>query len=71
MPEATARYQMTRALEDEDGIVKNFGWKFYLDEEKFKAVIEDLRSLYTIRLKLFPNPTIDTSNKCSYNITKR
>ncbi len=39
LPEATARYQMTQALEDEDGIVKSFGWKFYLDEEKFKAVI--------------------------------
>ena len=37
LPEATACYQMTRALEDEDGIVKCFGWKFYLDEEKFKA----------------------------------
>jgi len=45
LPEATARYQMTRALDDEDGIVKGFGWKFYLDEEKFKAVIEDLRSI--------------------------
>ena len=56
MPEATARYQMTRALEDEDGIVKSFGWKFYLDEEKFKAVIEDLRSIYPIRLKPYPYP---------------
>ena len=24
LPEATARYQMTRAMEDEDGIVKSF-----------------------------------------------
>ena len=56
LPEATARYQMTRALEDEDGIVKSFGWKFYLDEEKFKAVIEDLRSIYPIRLKPYPYP---------------
>ena len=56
LPEATARYQMQRALEDEDGIVKSFGWKFYLDEEKFKAVIEDLRSIYPIRLKPYPYP---------------
>jgi len=56
LPEATARYQMLRALEDEDGIVKSFGWKFYLDEEKFKAVIEDLRSIYPIRLKPYPYP---------------
>ena len=56
LPEATARYQMTRALEDEDGIVKSFGWKFYLDEEKFKVVIEDLRSIYPIRLKPYPYP---------------
>ena len=56
LPEATARYQMTRVLEDEDGIVKNFGWKFYLDEEKFKAVIEDLCSIYPIRLKPYPYP---------------
>ena len=47
---------MQRALEDEDGIVKSFGWKFYLDEEKFKAVIEDLRSIYPIRLKPYPYP---------------
>ena len=56
LPEATARYQMQRALEDEAGIVKSFGWKFYLDEEKFKAVIEDLRSIYPIRLKPYPYP---------------
>lgn len=56
VPEATARYQMQRALEDENGIVKSFGWKFYLDEEKFKAVIEDLRSIYPIRLKPYPYP---------------
>ena len=56
LPEATARYQMLRALDDEDGIVKSFGWKFYLDEEKFKAVIEDLRSIYPIRLKPYPYP---------------
>ena len=56
LPEATARYQMQRALEDEGGIVKSFGWKFYLDEEKFKAVIEDLRSIYPIRLKPYPYP---------------
>ena len=54
LPEATARYQMIRALEDENGVVKSFGWKFYLDEEKFKAVIEDLRSIYPIRLKPYP-----------------
>ena len=54
--EATARYQMIRALEDENGVVKSFGWKFYLDEEKFKAVIEDLRSIYPIRLKPYPYP---------------
>ena len=56
LPEATARYQMMRALEDENGIVKSFGWKFYLDEEKLKAVIEDLRSIYPIRLKLYSYP---------------
>ena len=56
LPEATARYQMQRALEDENGIVKSFGWTFYLDEEKFKAVIEDLRSNYPIRLKPYPYP---------------
>lgn len=56
LPEATARYQMQRALEDENGIVKSFHWKFYLDEEKFKAVIEDLRSIYPIRLKPYPYP---------------
>ncbi len=56
LPEATARYQMLRALEDEDGIVKHYGWKFYLDEEKFKAVIEDLRSIYPIRLNPYPYP---------------
>ena len=54
LPEVTARYQMTRALEDEDGIVKSFGWKFYSDEKKYKAVIEDLRSIYPIRLKPYP-----------------
>ena len=27
-----------------------------LDEEKFKAVIEDLRSIYPIRLKPYPYP---------------
>ena len=56
MAEATARYQMQWALEDADGIVKSFGWKFYLDEAKFKAVIEDLRSIYPIRLKHYPYP---------------
>ncbi len=56
MSEATARYQMTRVLEDEEGIVKSFGWKFYSDEEKFKAVIEDLRSIYLVRLKPYPYP---------------
>ena len=56
LPEAIACYQMTRALADEDGIVKSLGWKFYLDEEKFKAVIEDLRSIYPIRLKPYPYP---------------
>ena len=56
LPEATARYQMQRVLEDENGIVKSFYWKFYLDEEKFKAVIEDLRSIYPIRLKPYPYP---------------
>lgn len=55
LPEATARYQMTQALENEEGIVKSFGWKFYLDEEKFKAVIEDVRSIYPIRLKPYPH----------------
>lgn len=56
LPEATARYQMQRALEDESGIIRSFGWKFYLDEEKFKSVIEDLRSIYLIRLKPYPCP---------------
>ena len=56
LPEAIVRYQMIRALEDENGIIKSFGWKFYLDEEKFKAVIEDLRSIYPIRLKPYPYP---------------
>ncbi len=56
LPEATARYQMLRALEDEDGIAKNIGWKFYLDEEKFKTVIEDLRSIYPIRVNPYPVP---------------
>ena len=47
---------MIRALEDENGVVKSIGWKFYLDEEKFKAVIEDLRSIYPVRLKPYPYP---------------
>lgn len=68
LPEATARYQMIRALEDENGVVKSFGWKFYLDEEKFKAVIEDLRSIYPIRLKPYPYPPKEETEAWYYDV---
>jgi len=67
LPEATARYQMIRALEEENGVVKSFGWKFYLDEEKFKSVIEDLRSIYPIRLKPYPYPPEEETQAWYYD----